>query len=270
MSARQHRLELLTTEEVASIDKERATVVLPIGAVEQHGAHLPCATDVIVADLLTDLAIARLAPGHDVWRLPALAFGRSVEHIGYAGTVALRTETLLAVCNDVADSLAASGFRRLVFLNGHGGQPQLLEVVARDIRLRTGLLVFPILSYRLGVPEGVISSSHEFEHGIHGGELETSLLLSLAPDLVHTDRLEPGGAAASELFAACDHLSLEGALPTAWLTEDLSANGTIGDPRAAGVEKGHRIVEHWVEGLAGVLREIGAFAFPERTSPGSY
>jgi creatinine amidohydrolase/Fe(II)-dependent formamide hydrolase-like protein len=258
----ERRLDRLTSADIAAIDKDRAVVLWPVGAVEQHGPHLPCGTDAILAEALTLGAVERSGPDSDLWVLPTLSYGRSVEHLGFAGTMSLTTETLLAVCHDVAASVAASGFRRLVFVNGHGGQPQLLEVVARDIRRATGLMVFPLFPYRLGLPEGAVSSPDELEHGIHGGEIETSMVLAVAPELVRSERFAPGGDRARELFAGTTVLSLEGDVPTAWVTADLSPRtGVIGDPTRASAEQGRRVVEHLTERLAEALREIAAFSF---------
>lgn len=261
-AASERRLDRLTSTDIAAIDKERAVVLWPVGAVEQHGPHLPCATDAILAEALTLGAVERCVPAVDLWVLPTLSYGRSVEHLGFPGTMSLTTETLLAVCHDVAASVAASGFRRLVFVNGHGGQPQLLEVVARDIRRATGLMVFPVFPYRLGLPEGAVSSPDELEHGIHGGEVETSMVLAVAPELVHPERFAPGGDRSRALFAGTEVLSLEGDVPTAWVTADLSpTSGVIGDPRHASAEAGRRVVDHLTERLAVAFREIAAFSF---------
>ncbi len=258
---RTRRLAWLTGPEVAAIDKSDALVLQPIASVEQHGPHLSCWTDSLVADELCDLALAATPASVNVWRLPILAYGKSTEHLGYPGTVSLSTETLLSVCNDIGRSVAASGFRKLAFLNAHGGQPQLLEVVARDIRERTGLQVFPIFPYRLGVPDGIVSTPDEARYGVHGGELETSMVLALAPEAVRLDQFAPGGDKVRALFADAEYLTLEGALPTAWLTRDVSDSGVIGDPRAATAEKGRQILDHLAPRLAGAFAEITAFEF---------
>lgn len=250
----------LTTAEVGAIDTTDAVVVQPIGAIEQHGPHLPLSTDALVAERMSALALERLGAGSNVWQLPTLSYGKSTEHLGRAGTVALSATTLMAVCLDLGRSLAASGFRKLVFVNGHGGQPGLLDVVARDIRAETGLEVFPMMPGRLGLPEGV--DPVDPAYGIHGGQIETSIVMALKPSLVRLDRAVRDGDAAGALFAGYRHLTLEGAVPTAWLTDDLSASGVLGDPTAASPELGRAVVEHQVAALAEVLLEIKSFAFP--------
>jgi creatinine amidohydrolase len=255
----QRRLAWRTSPEVEAIARSDALVIQPIASVEQHGPHLPCYTDSLVAEGLVNRAIALTPEDVNVWALPVIAYGKSNEHLGFPGTISLSAETLIAVCRDVGRSVARSGFRKLAFVNGHGGQPHLLEMVARDIREETGLMVFPLFPYRLGVPEGAVSSPEEEALGIHGGELETSLVLALEPEAVHMDRLESGGDRVRKLYGDLRYLSLEGALPTAWLTKDLSENGVIGDPTNATAERGERVLAHLAEGLAGVFAEICEF-----------
>lgn len=256
-------LHRLSTTDIAAIDKASALVVQPIGAVEQHGPHLPVMTDAFVAEQLA--ALAADAAGADVWLLPTLHYGKSTEHLGWAGTVSLSSQTLLAVLGDVGRSVAASGFTRLAFVNGHGGNPALLDVAARDIRTGTGLLVFPVTTGRLGVPEWLDLPDAEFS--IHGGHVETSVMLHLAPGAVQLDRAVVGGAHLPGLYPAGGELSLEGALPTAWVSSDLTTNGVIGDPRSATAEIGKEIVGHWTGRLAAAYRQMTEFAFRSAGRP---
>lgn len=250
-------LHRLSTTDIAAIGKEAALVVQPIGAVEQHGPHLPVMTDAYVAERIA--ALAADVAGTGVWLLPPLHYGKSTEHLGWAGTMSLSSETLLAVLRDVGRSVAASGFTRLAFVNGHGGNPALLDVAARDIRTETGLLVFPVTTGRLGVPPGIGLPDAEFS--IHGGHVETSVMLHLAPDAVRMDRAVAGGTQLPALYPAGGELSLEGALPTAWVSDDLTTNGVIGDPRSATAEIGKEIVGHWTGRLATAYRQMTEFAF---------
>ena len=193
----------------------------------------------------------------EVWILPTLSYGRSVEHAGFLGTVTLSTDTLLGVCRDVGRSVAASGFRRLVFVNGHGGNVALLDVVARDIRLETGLMVFRIMASHLGVPETV--SCPDGEYGAHADYMETSVMLALDASLVDMGLAEADGESAASLFGTQHRPTPP--VPTAWLARDLSRNGVIGDPRTASAEIGRRIFEHWQGRLVASFKEIAAFEF---------
>ncbi len=253
------RLSDLTLRQVDGIDHHGAVLVQPIGAIEQHGPHLPLCTDALRAERAVDLALDRLGADVPVWSLPTLSYGKSVEHAGLGATVALTSATLAAVCLELGRSLAASGFRKLAFVNGHGGQPGLLESVARDIRLASGLQVFPINLGALGVPDGVEPSS---PYDIHAGRQETSIMLALAPELVHPEWAVAGDGDVAGLYADRRHLTLEGAVPTAWLTRDLTSTGVIGDPSGASAAEGRRIIDHRVTALAAALTEIVTFEFP--------
>jgi creatinine amidohydrolase len=249
----------LTAEDVASLAQDDAVAIQPIGAVEQHGPHLPLITDALVAESIAHAAVEGLGPGAGMWLLPTLHYGRSIEHLGRPGTIAMSTATLQAVCLDLGESLAASGIRKLVFVNGHGGQPSLLDVVARDIRIRSGLEVFPIMPARFPLPDEVADPD---PFGIHGGYVETSLMMAIAPHLVRPDKAVADGLALGELYRTRRHLTLEGPVPTAWLIDDVSASGVVGDPAGASAEVGERLVEHWSTLLAEALLEVREFAFP--------
>ncbi|MFW0783576.1 creatininase family protein [Gordonia sp. CPCC 206044] len=250
----------LTTTDVEAIDKTDAVVVQPIGAVEQHGPHLPLITDAMHAEVISAAAVDSLPDDSNIWVLPTLHYGKSTEHLGRSGTIAMSATTLMAVCMDLGDSLAASGFRKLVFVNGHGGQPGLLDVVARDIRYRTGLEVFPVMPMRFPAPPEVDRQQDGFD--IHGGYGETSIMMAIAPELVHHERAFADGQAAAAEFDKYEHLTLEGVLPTAWLTDDISASGTVGDPTNASADVGKALLASAAEHLAQSLMEVQAFSFP--------
>lgn len=260
MSTVERLLHRMTTTDVAALPKEHGVVVQPIGAIEQHGPHLPVMTDAYVAERIAAGAVGRLPDDAPVWILPTLHYGKSSEHLGRAGTVSLSTRTLMSVCEDVGRSVAASGFRRLVFVNGHGGNPSTLDTVARDIRVETGLMVFPVTTGRLGVPDDLDVPDAEFS--IHGGHVETSLMLALDATSVHMDRAQEGGRGVAQLYADKRHLTLEGVVPSAWVTDDLSANGVIGDPTGATEEFGRRIADTYETRLSEALLEIVGFEFP--------
>jgi len=254
----------LTTADVDALDRDTAVAVQPIGAVEQHGPHLPLITDALVAESVARAAVETLGPvhniaAHNMWVLPTLHYGRSTEHLGRAGTIALSAATLMAVCLDLGASLAASGIRKLVFVNGHGGQPSLLDVVARDIRHASGLEVFPVMPSRFGLPDGVVDPD---PFGIHGGFVETSVMSAVAPHLVRPELAVADGLALGELYRTRRHLTLEGPVPTAWLIDDVSASGVVGDPAGASAEVGKLVVEHWSGLLGQALVEVAEFAFP--------
>ena len=254
-------LPYLTSMDIERLDKERAAVVLVVGAIEQHGPHLPIGTDLALGTSILTLALERLDQSVQLWVLPPLAYGRSVEHEAFAGTVTLSQETLSAVIHDIAGSVARSGFRRLVLFNSHGGNVSVLETVARDARRRTGLMVFPFSMFRIGLTYPPITEV-EGQWGTHAGEWETSMMLALTPELVDMARAQRAQGYAT--FARePEHVGLLGPIPFAWSTEDVSATGAIGDPRQATLERGREIVELSVDKIASALEEICRFEMPQ-------
>jgi creatinine amidohydrolase/Fe(II)-dependent formamide hydrolase-like protein len=254
-------LPYLTWEEVHDLDKEHAAVAIVIGAIEQHGPHLPTGTDLALGASVLSLALERLDPAVQLWVLPPLAYGRSVEHETFPGTITLSQETLTAVVHDVAAAVARSGFRRLVLFNSHGGNVSVLETAARDARRRTGLMVFPFSMFRIGLTYPQISDE-EAAWGTHAGEWETSIMLALTPELVDMERAERAQGYA-RFARSPEHVGLLGPIPFAWSTHDVSSTGAIGDPRAATAERGRDIVELSVAKIALALEEICRFEMPE-------
>lgn len=255
----------LTWTEIAALDKTDGVVILPIGAVEQHGPHLPTITDTLIVTHILDAALARLPDDVAVWVLPPLSYGKSNEHSSFPGTISLSTATVHAILHDIAHSVAAAGFRRLAFMNGHGGNTALLETAARDICEQTGLFCF-CLQPALYVDPPFAISPEERRYGFHAGELETSLMLAMAPDLVHMDRTV-------RHIATFPHrdtpLFYFGAASTAWLTADWSASGVFGDATLGTVEKGHALIAAAAARIATILTEISRFeAGDAARSPG--
>jgi len=244
-------LARLTTTEIAALDGERTLVVLPVAAVEQHGPHLPVYTDSMIVQAVLTRALESRPDDGRVWALPTQVYGKSNEHTGFAGTFGLSGETLARVLKEIAHGVQASGLRRLMFLNGHGGNPEILDYVARDVRAELGLLCFTAHPFRFGLARDIISDV-EGGYGIHGGEGETSVVLALAPELVHPDAYTP------ELPPVRQYLrryTLKGAASFGWLTRDLSVSGTIGDPRAATAQKGQAILDAEARLVAELIEE---------------
>jgi creatinine amidohydrolase len=246
----------LTTAEVAKLDPDRTVPLLVVASVEQHGPHLPLLTDSIIAQTNLNNALAKADPDLPLYALPALCYGKSNEHNRFPGTISLRASTLMEVLRDIAASLARAGLKKLVFINGHGGNPQVLDMMARDLREEYGLLIFPLHpGMRFGMPEGV-RAPHERGMGIHGGEIETSMMLAAVPDLVHMELAKPS---ISTVLDSARYLTLEGNIAFGWLSEDIAASGVMGDPTGATVEKGRIVLDSISAQLAAVLEEIVDF-----------
>jgi creatinine amidohydrolase len=238
-------------------NKENTLIIQPIGAVEQHGPHLPLVVDSAIAAAVVGKALHQLNSAIPAYALPPLCYGKSNEHRGFPGTVTLSAQTLIAVLMEMAESIYRAGFRKLVFVNAHGGQPQILEIVARDLRQQQGdFAVFPLSVW--GAPHCAAEQvgEHEYAHGLHAGEVETSVMLALLPEQVDMTK------AVREFpstFKPGSLLSLEGRLPTAWTMADLSKSGVVGDATVATAAKGEAILSSLTQGWVAVLEEIHRF-----------
>ncbi|MGB3612529.1 MAG: creatininase family protein, partial [Elainellaceae cyanobacterium] len=251
---------LTWTDIEAMSDKANTVIVQPIGAVEQHGPHLPLIVDAAIATAVLGQALEKLEPDIPVYALPTLHYGKSNEHWGFPGTITLSATTLSAMLTEMAESIYRAGFRKLVFLNGHGGQPQILDIVARDLHQRyPDFLVFPLFVWNAPNTAAELLTPKERALGIHAGDAETSVLLSLLPQQVHMDR------AVAEYPPEQDSslLSMEGKLPFAWTTRDLSRTGVVGDATTATREKGDRILASVSDGWVTVLQDIYRFQQPK-------
>lgn len=252
--------ELSTTTLAAVARQPGSTVIWPWGAVEQHGPHLPLGTDALFADRLLDRVLERLPETLPIWRLPLQSLGFSPEHQGFAGTLSLPAELLIAQVVAVGSQLADAGFARLIFFNAHGGQIALLQTAARQLRAQAPrLAVLPCFVW--SGPSGVAELIPEPERstGLHAGLAETSLMLHLAPGLVGPLPAADGGRGPQPPPG----WSLEGAAPTAWLSRDLTASGVIGDPTAATAALGEQLAQRLVDGWCALLTTLMASDWPQ-------
>lgn len=242
---------------LAQVLGARSIVVQPLGAIEQHGPHLPFNTDLLIAEAVANAAVERVGEEVDAWLLPALAYTKSNEHAWAPGTIWLSPQTMLAVLDDIGRGVAMTPARRLVFFNGHGGNSALVAVANRELRLRHGLMTF--LTHP-GVPpdQGGASPSDELGMGVHGGTDETSIMLHLAPELVE---LGDATRRVPEHLATNHYVRFGGPVAFGWLANDFADDGVIGDPTAATVDRGRSLFEAAVDAFCGALHEISAFEF---------
>jgi creatinine amidohydrolase len=250
-------LEDLRAPELVTRLGAGSILVLPVGATEQHGPHLPFSTDTVVADAVGRAAVQEAGDELDAWLLPTLSYSKSNEHAWAAGTFWLSAATLLAVLDDIGRCAAATPARRLVFLNGHGGNSSLLNVACRELRLHHGLMTF-LAHPGLPPDQGGASPAEELGMGIHGGLDETSMMLHLRPDLVD---LAAAARHVPEGLAPNRYVRFGGAVSFGWLSNDFGPSGVIGDPTGATAERGKALFEGAVEAFTGALREIARFDF---------
>jgi creatinine amidohydrolase len=253
---------LTWTEIQEMTHKENVVIIQPIGAIEQHGPHLPIVVDSAISMGVLGKALEGLEKSIPAYSLPCLYYGKSNEHWHFPGTITLTVETLLAVIREVADSLYRAGFRKLILMNSHGGQPQIMEIVARDIHQHYGdFAVFPLFTWRVPNLAAELLTSEELEYGIHAGDAETSLLLSLLPQQVKMNQAVkeyPQGLPEDSL------LTMEGKLPFAWLTAELSQTGVMGDATVATKEKGDRLLSSLAVGWQQVIKDVYLFRPPSK------
>lgn len=245
----------LTTEEVASIDRTRAVALLPVAAIEQHGPHLPLGTDAMINEGVLARAMALAPADLPLLVLPAIAIGKSNEHQDFAGTLTLSAETLIRMLTEVVESVARAGLRKLILLNSHGGQPQVLDIVAQDARARLEMIAVVANAWRMMDREALFPPA-EREAGLHGGGVETALMLHLRPDLVRRDRIRDFPSAARELEARFPSLAAGGRFAFAWQAQDLNAAGAVGDARLGTAEIGRKLVESAAARLVQLAEEL--------------
>ncbi|MCU1513706.1 MAG: creatinine amidohydrolase, partial [Microbacteriaceae bacterium] len=248
---------------IAEALTEDSILVLPTGAIEHHGPHLPLATDFLTAELVGRAVVeTAAAAGRDVWLMPGLAYTKSDEHHWAPGTVWLSWDTLMRTVIDIGRSVANTPAKTLVFYNGHGGNIALLQVALRELRRQFGLRTFLM---GVGIPAGDgINGPDERGFGIHGGHGETSLIMHLRPELVNLSlakRWVPDHLADHELIKFNG-----GAISFGWLSNDFGASGVIGDPTGATAEWGSTLFDRAVKNGVAALDEIARFS---HTPPGS-
>lgn len=244
----------LTTEDFSDVDEERTVALLPVAAVEQHGPHLPLYTDACINEGIVALALERAPEDVSLLALPMLSVGDSLEHGDFPGTLTSRPETLIRYWCEIGECVAAAGVRKLILFNTHGGQTQVADIVALELRRTLGMLVVKAHMSAFGVPAGLFDDE-EIAHGIHGGAVETSIMLHLRPDLVRqeaADNFEPLSLAMASEYKRLRPGNRAG---FAWMAQDLHPSGAAGDASAADAEKGRRIVAHAALRLAELAAE---------------
>jgi creatinine amidohydrolase len=249
----------LKTTDFSALDWARTIVVAPIAAIEQHGPHLPLGVDAMIMDGM----IARIAPllpaAPRVLFLPTQSVGVSTEHRDFAGTLSLKPATALAMLAELLEGPIAAGARKLVILNTHGGNSALVTQAALELRARHGVLAITCSFARFGYPPGLYESD-ELRHGIHGGAVETSLMLHLRPDLVDMGRAKNFPVATQDFARDFKWLSADRPAGFGWMAQDLARDGAMGDATAGSAQKGEAVAEFWARAFLELVQEADAFA----------
>jgi creatinine amidohydrolase len=252
------RWQDLTSPRLGQLAGRDPIAVLPVAAVEQHGPHLPLGTDLLICEGYLARIAPRVPAALTVLALPVQAVGKSDEHLSFPGTLSLTPEAALAAWLEIGDCVAAAGIRRLVILNTHGGNVPVMDLLARKLRARHAMLAVMASMHRFGYPPGLFADD-ERAHGIHGGEIETSLMLAFRPDLVDMGQADDFSPFSREMEARFTHLRANHPIGFGWMSEDLHPSGAMGDARGATAAKGEAAADFGAAAFAALLEDVAAF-----------
>ena len=248
----------MTWQEIAGAQTARWIAVLPLAAVEQHGPHLPLGVDTYIAEAYL-ARVGKILPEElPVTFLPLQRVGISAEHLSYPGTLTFSAATAIAAWTELGESLARAGVRKLVLVTSHGGNVAAMEIVARELRTRLGMLAVTVGWHRFGYPDGTFGGE-EKKHGIHGGDIETSLMLAAMPGAVHMDKAPNATSATIAMAQEFKWLGAYRPAGFAWMTQDLHPSGAIGDATQATAEKGDAALTRGAQAFVELLREVDRF-----------
>jgi len=257
VSGKVQRWTDLKTSDFGS-DSDPRIALLPVAAVEQHGPHLPLGTDSYILEaILTRLGNSPPEKA-DILVLPMQMIGDSTEHGDFLGTLSQDPETLIANWFSIGEAVNESGIRKLTIVNSHGGQPQIVDIVAQRLRAEFQMLALRINTFLLGAPEGLFSED-ELAFGFHGGEVETSMMLSLAPELVEMSAAKNFPNLGAQLAKNNKSLRAEGGAAFAWQAQDLNAEGATGNAADADAKRGAVMLDYLAAELRTALDELAGF-----------
>lgn len=249
--------------EFDNVDPENVIAILPTAAIEQHGPHLPVGVDTMIAEGMLDELRAACPEDLDIRILPVQAIGKSNEHLHAKGTLTLGAENALRVWKEIGLSVARAGVRKIVIVNSHGGNLDLISILARELRVDAGMFAVKCQWGSFGTPEGLFSD-REGAFGIHGGDRETSLMLHFKPHLVDMELAE-------NFVSTAESATIQpiGPISYGWIASDLNTSGTVGEAHLATAEKGKKAASHQILGFIDLLRHVrdrplGEFAPSEK------
>lgn len=247
----------LTTRDFGALDASATVAVLPLGATEQHGPHLPLGVDTVLADGIVAAALPLLPPELPVLFLPTQQIGLSPEHARFAGTLTLSAETLIRVWNEIGAGVARAGVKKLVLFNAHGGHVGAMDIVARELRAAHGLIVYSVSWFNLPLGDaGAQFSAQEHRFGVHAGEIETSMMLALTPQLVRMSEAKDFRSTSEQRAADYAILGNGKSAKLGWAMEDYNAHGAAGNAAAATAASGQAVIDAAARQLALLLAEV--------------
>jgi len=239
-------------------DVSRWIAVLPLAATEQHGPHLPVTTDVLIADAYLARARELLPETIPATFLPVETVGISTEHIDYPGTQTLATDIALKRWTAIGEEVARRGVKKLVIITSHGGNSAAMMLIAQDLRAHQKQFVVTTSWSRLSGADTLFPAD-EVRHGIHGGAVETSIMLARYPDQVRKDAIADFPASSIAMEKQYRWLSTQRPAPFAWQAQDLNASGAIGNATMAVAEKGELLIDRGATAFCELLIEVDNF-----------
>ncbi|SFQ26365.1 creatininase family protein [Variovorax sp. 770b2] len=247
----------LTTRDFAALDVAATVAVLPLGATEQHGPHLPLGVDTVLADGIVSASLPLLPADLPVLFLPTQQIGLSPEHARFAGTLTLSAETLIRMWSEIGAGVARAGVKKLVLFNAHGGHVGAMDIVARELRAAHGLIVYSVSWFNLPLGDaGAQFSAEEHRFGVHAGEVETSMMLALTPERVRMGEAKDFRSTSEQRAADYAILGNGKSAKLGWAMEDYNAQGAAGNAAAATAAKGQAVVDAAAQQLALLLAEV--------------
>lgn len=248
----------LSTRDFASLDMSKVVALQQVSAVEQHGPHLPVRVDAAINDGIVNRAIELMPRELPVLVLPPMPVGKSNEHLAYPGTLSFSYETLARMWIEIGESVHRSGCRKIVYFNSHGGQPEIMTIVCRELRVSRGMLAVAC-SWFHTVDTSDLFNEQERRHGIHAGQTETSMMLHLHPDLVDMSHAENFVPVSVKLEQANAFLTSEGTTAFGWQMQDLHPAGAAGNAADADAATGQQLVERAAQALVRLLDDVVRF-----------
>jgi creatinine amidohydrolase len=244
--------------DVAAGDTKRWIAVLPVAAVEQHGPHLPLGVDYYIAQAYITRVLPQLPADLPATFLPIQQIGQSDEHRAFPGTLSFSARTVVGAYTEIGESIHHCGVRKLVIVTSHGGNVAAMDLVARDLRVRLKMLVVTCAWHRFGYPSGTFERLEQ-RHGVHAGDVETSLLLAHRPETVDMARAGPAVPATVKMAEDFKWLSAFRPVGFGWMTQDLHPTGAVGDATRATAQKGEQALAHGARAFVELLQDVDRF-----------